>query len=403
MGDRVNAELEVLADVRQMLFNQAELLRELVAGLAGLRGIVADGLTVSNLPTYEPVAPVVQAPAVEVPLDGLLDALNTGLTRLSRDLDGALDKLGDRMHVQPTIARGGGNAYALTDSELRATPVDTEIHTNGSVVTSLNPLPVDVGANLNVTADFSSVVSTLNSTSTPLGANATFTGTWEDVLDYAAITAAILTDVDSATDGAVIQFSADGVDVLSQHTDTVIGGYPAAFPAITPEARYFRIIYTNGAIAQSTLEAQVSYSPFAPAVPIAPLGATITDGDQAAVVQSMIRGRHSSGAYVPVEVDATGALSVNATATDTYSGGEVLADQAGAGAVLTFTFTTPVNLAWVLVDGDDGRCDPFGGTPSSGAGIPCDDGVPQPVSMTVTTIKVYAPAATTVSVWGYRY
>ena len=32
---------------------------------------------------------------------------------------------------------------------------------------------------------------------------------------------------------------------------------------------------------------------------------------------------------------------------DDFGGGEVLADQAGAGAVLTFSFSAPVQLVWV--------------------------------------------------------
>lgn len=108
---------------------------------------------------------------------------------------------------------------------------------------------------------------------------------------------------------------------------------------------------------------------------------------------------------VPVSGPLTDAqLRASAVAaTDRYSGGEVLADQAGAGGVLTFTFSSAVDLIWVRCDGGDARADPFGGTPAVDAGIICEDGVPQPITLTASTVKVWAPSSSSVSVWGYRY
>lgn len=88
---------------------------------------------------------------------------------------------------------------------------------------------------------------------------------------------------------------------------------------------------------------------------------------------------------------------------DRFSAGQVLADQAGAGAALTFTFSAPVDLIWVRSDGGISRADPFGGTPTASLGIQCDDGIPVPITVTATTIKIYAPNSATVKVYGYRY
>lgn len=93
---------------------------------------------------------------------------------------------------------------------------------------------------------------------------------------------------------------------------------------------------------------------------------------------------------------------------DSYSTGEALASQSGAGAVLTFTFSSPMDLIWVmsidLTDSDQiSWMNPFGGTPSNGAGIPCLDRAQQPVTLTTSSVKVWAPTGTTVAVWGYRY
>lgn len=92
---------------------------------------------------------------------------------------------------------------------------------------------------------------------------------------------------------------------------------------------------------------------------------------------------------------------------DKYLSGEVLADQAGSGAVLTFTFASPVDLVFVHGKSGSGnltlRADPFGGTPSASQGIPSDDGSPLPLPVTTDTVRVYAPNGMTVTVWGYRY
>jgi hypothetical protein len=225
-----------------------------------------------------------------------------------QELQGLYAELQEKINEGGTVAL---DAMTLAALETINANLRDEL---GQPFTAENPLHVDVGANLNVTADFQSVVSTVNSRNTPLGANEAWQGVWEDVLNFAAITAAIFTDVSSAVDGAKIQFSADGVDILTEHSTTITGGVPGAFPAIPIEARYFRICYENGPVAQTVLEAQVSYSPFAPAGPISPLGAQVTDGDQASVTQAMTHGRHPSGLYIPLQVDEGGRLQVDVVA-----------------------------------------------------------------------------------------
>lgn len=88
---------------------------------------------------------------------------------------------------------------------------------------------------------------------------------------------------------------------------------------------------------------------------------------------------------------------------DVFTAGEVLADQTGAGAVLTFTFANPMQQIWVTCSGGIVRVDPFGGTPSVSAGIPVADGAMVPFIIQATVVKVYAPTSVVVSVWGYRY
>lgn len=95
-----------------------------------------------------------------------------------------------------------------------------------------------------------------NTTTTPLLANATFTGEWEDALNYQEINVSIIADKDSASNGLVFQWSADGVNI----GDTDVYSYYTASGGTNytpnPSFRYFRIFYTNGSQAQGSFSLQ---------------------------------------------------------------------------------------------------------------------------------------------------
>jgi hypothetical protein len=95
-------------------------------------------------------------------------------------------------------------------------------------------------------------ICTQNTTSTPLTGGATFTGEWQDHLNYQEINVSIVADKDSATNGLVFQWSEDAsiigdTDVYSYYTANGGTNYTP-----NPAFRYFRIVYTNGAQAQTT-------------------------------------------------------------------------------------------------------------------------------------------------------
>lgn len=100
-------------------------------------------------------------------------------------------------------------------------------------------------------------------------------------------------------------------------------------------------------------------------------------------------------ARLPSSLDG-GAMTV----ADAFTADEALASQAGAGAVLTFIFAAARDLIWIRCQGGTGFAK-VTGTPGDGDGIYCEDGVPQPVTVRATEIKVWAPANCTVYVWGY--
>ncbi len=111
----------------------------------------------------------------------------------------------------------------------------------------------------NVQVALAGQLSSNNSTSTPLGSNATFTGTADDVSDFGAIVVNVYTDVASATNGLSLEWSSNGTNWDHTQTYTVAAATATVYN-LAIRARYFRIRYTNGAGAQTTLRLQAIYS-----------------------------------------------------------------------------------------------------------------------------------------------
>lgn len=262
---------------------------------------------------------------------------------------------------------------ALTDAQLRATPVPTAlVRSDGQTVGPANPLPisgtfsdengvpfgdtnrlpVDIGANLSVTAEFSSVVSTGNSRQVPLAANEVFVGQWEEVVDYAAITATIFTDAWSTALGAVAQFSADGVDVIDQTGATIPPNQSAHF-GFSPKARYFRIVYQNGPVAQTVLEVEVSYRFNAPVSTQAMLDAPTYGNYVGDLTKSaLIARKDGPGEYVSVRATEDSKLQVHdESSAGRYAGGKsavatVVSNQ-GDTVLVQPAAGNAVRVAWV--------------------------------------------------------
>lgn len=97
------------------------------------------------------------------------------------------------------------------------------------------------------TVNFESI---LNSSATTLGISGVFTGLAEDIKDYSVISLSVFADQASATDGLSIQQSSNGTnwDIVKTFTITASQG---KLISVQAGARYFRIVYTNGGVAQT--------------------------------------------------------------------------------------------------------------------------------------------------------
>jgi hypothetical protein len=155
-------------------------------------------------------------------------------------------------------------------------------------------------------------VSTLNSTAIPLGASAAFTGTFEDVVGFATIAISVYSDTDSITDGLIIEYSSNGINV--DHTDyfTVRAGEgnQLTFGVL---AKYFRIRFINGGSAQTEFRLSALYNLVDVKASSIRIDDTITGQNDAELVKSVSTGKNPDGFFVNSRVQ--GLDSANSTTT----------------------------------------------------------------------------------------
>lgn len=225
--------------------------------------------------------------------------------------DAVIEKLTEILDATGTIKSGGVTVDGMHPLPVAAVFADE----NGVPYSETNPLPTEVQnltvENLNV-AFPDSLVSEPNSTTTPLPANGEFLGPWTEVLAYSAISCIVMSDVASALNGAAVEFSADGVTVLRSIGATIPANVGLTF-MFAPEARYFRLRYRNGTTAQATFTGQTILHYQFPTPPQLPVGATTSDITIAKNTLAHIKGRSSSGLWVPVQVGSDGAVKVAGT------------------------------------------------------------------------------------------
>lgn len=104
-----------------------------------------------------------------------------------------------------------------------------------------------------------SLVSTANSTAVNLGVGAVFTGTAEDVSEYSSIMVSVFASHVSATDGLSMQQSTDGTNWDLADVYTVAAATGKTFN-VAVNARFYRLVYTNGATLTTALRLQTIYS-----------------------------------------------------------------------------------------------------------------------------------------------
>lgn len=197
--------------------------------------------------------------------------------------------------LKVSVETGGAG---LTDTELRASSIPVAQVSGASWSTEATIIGI------------TGIVSTVNSSSALLGISGVFTGTSEDVKDYGSIIIAAKSDVASATNGLSIQFSTDGTNWDHIDTHTI----PAATShtlTIAPQARYFRVVYTNGGIAQASFRLQVIFRSTAVGPQMETLSGDVSDTNFALTTRAVLAAKKPNGDYTNVQATAGGNLKVS--------------------------------------------------------------------------------------------
>ena len=165
----------------------------------------------------------------------------------------------------PSPAVGTYTVNVAGATQIRVTSISTVTGTatimmRASVAASMVALsaPLPAGSNNigSVSSDSSNgTISANNSSSATLGSGAAFTGTADEITNYAAVTVYVFANVASATDGLSLQQSSDGTNWDFVDAYTVAAATGKSFH-IQVAARYFRVVYTNGAGAQASFRLQ---------------------------------------------------------------------------------------------------------------------------------------------------
>lgn len=148
---------------------------------------------------------------------------------------------------------GGGSVTGATNYRLRATSTMTGTAVV-KIIQSINTNSVYI-ANA---APAGTIVSALNSTVAILTSGSVFTGAGEDVSNFSEMRVSVFSNVASATDGLSLQQSSDNTnwDVVDTYTIPALTAGQGKTFVVPRQARYFRVVYTNGGTNQTTFRLQ---------------------------------------------------------------------------------------------------------------------------------------------------
>lgn len=239
----------------------------------------------------------------------------------------------------------GGDLIASDDiAGVKHQRVKVEFGADGSAtdVSSASPLPVTVSGTVSIAAN--GVISTVNSTAVALGIGGVFTGTSEDSTEFSDVRVSVFSDQASAVDGLQMQQSSNGTNWDNIDSYSVPAGTGKIF-SVGVSARFFRIAYTNGAVAQTAFRLQAKYhKTYSKGSSVRPQDARTNDNDFEEVLgYGMV---YNGTSWDRMRGDATNGLRMQKTPTTQWvtataaSGTITTATLPAAGAGLVHYITT---------------------------------------------------------------
>lgn len=236
----------------------------------------------------------------------------------------------------------------------------------------------------------------------PATANLAISGVYTsnafDVSGYSSINVNVYSDVDSAANGLTVQFSPDGTNWDHSHSTTYTTGTGKGY-MFNAEYQYARIVYTNGAVAQTAFRLQVVLKTQTVPSSMFNFNQTISENQFAQLTRSAIIGRNTGGgtSFVDVKVTPSGALVTQSEGPSAL--GSAIASAGGAimaGASVTTaapTYTTGTSNALSLTTAGSLRV-----TTTTAVALASDDTHDGVSGTSLVQVGGYASAATPTAV-----
>ena len=208
-----------------------------------------------------------------------------------------------------THFNAGQTARAEHDDTANTSVKRTGVYGWDSDSLEYTKLSANSDGSLNVVPN-GSIVDDNNSTIAPLLADEVFTGTATEVLHYASIALLIHADVASAEGGLVVQFSSDASDWHDGEAYTIPANSTKFF---TPpvQARYYRVVYTNGGTDQSEFHIHVILKKTPIKWSSHNLQGNLNDEDDAELNVSVLKLRTAQNNYVSGSATSGGNFKVS--------------------------------------------------------------------------------------------
>lgn len=183
-----------------------------------------------------------------------------------------------------------------------------------------------------------------NSSVTPLGANAVFTGAAFEVTKYISLNVNVASNVASATNGVTVQFSPDGTNWDHSHSTTYTAASGLGY-VFNVEFKFARVVYTNGAVAQSYFRLQTIFKSLLLPSSLYTLSQGLNSNMFAPLSRSIITGETTGGGggYVNVKVNPSGALVADVTGSVSVSNFPATQPVSGSVSVSNFPATQPIS------------------------------------------------------------
>ena len=185
--------------------------------------------------------------------------------------------------------------------------VEIQFHTNDEVSV------VGVGiakSQLRTISAIDGLIPIETSTIAQLGNGAVWTSGIVDTKNYGIVIVSAHSDQVSATDGLSIEFSSDGTNWHWTDVFTIAAGASKTF-SVQPQARYMRIVYTNGVDTTTELDIITQLKP----VYIKPSSHRIADSvsgqDDAELAKAILSGEDADGHYHNVGITHDGDLTIS--------------------------------------------------------------------------------------------